>query len=123
MDAAVLNDVPEDLNKFISTVVGSYTAWDVLTFFYDTSGIVKADLREVAVSIGRDITEISPALESLSAEKILSLETREGKTIYTANPSGESHGLIKRFFEFTATRQGRLKTIYIITELRFKKSE
>ena len=123
MDSAVVKDVPEDLMQFISTIVCSYAGWDILTFFYDTRGTVKADTEEVAASIGREIKDVSPLLDAMKQQEVLAAIVKDEKTVYATHTGGKWRQLIKKFIEFTSERQGRLQTIYIITELRFKKSE
>ena len=123
MDSAVVRDVPEDLMQFISTIVCSYTGWDILTFFYDTRGTVKADAEEVAASIGREIKDVSPLLDAMKQQAVLAATVKDEKTVYATHAGGTWRQLINKFIEFTGERQGRLQTIYILTELRFKKSE
>ena len=123
MDSTVVKDVPEDLMQFISTIVCSYTGWDILTFFYDTRGTVKADAEEIAASIGREIKDVSPLLDAMKQQEVLAAIVKDDKTVYATHAGGTWYRLIKKFIEFTGERQGRLQTIYILTELRFKKSE
>lgn len=119
MTAAVLNGIPADLKSFIDKFITSYIAWDILTFFYDTRSKVKADSDEVSMLIGRDGSHVYPVIELMKNEGILSCTQENGRTIYSTNLQGQFYQVIRDFFEFTAKREGRLKTIYMITEKRF----
>lgn len=123
MAQQLINDIPDELKIFIVNIVNSYTAWDILTFFYDTPGTIRADADEVASSIGRDITEVSPVLQSMNVRGILCVTSRDDRVIYAPSQGGSSYQDINRFLNYTSTRQGRLKTIYMITSERCKLGE
>ncbi|MBD3272166.1 MAG: hypothetical protein GF384_06480 [Elusimicrobia bacterium] len=123
METPIHSTVSEDLKSFISHYVSSYAAWDIVTYFYDTPGTIRADVDEIASSIGREPSDIKPILEHLTAMGILFVVDQHTKHLYAPNNKSQVKDLIHKFLRFTATKQGRLKTIYLITSERFKKEE
>lgn len=87
--------------------------------FFDSPGSVKADEEEIALSIGRDPHEVQPVLAFMHSEGLLSSLQVNDKTLFAGNTGHQSYQTVTDFFKYTATREGRLKIIYYITERRF----
>lgn len=123
IEPSIISDIPHDLKDFIVSIVNSYAAWDILTFFYDAHRPIKADLDDVASSIGRDIEQVKSVFDLMQEKEILLVTEKEGKKIFVSNLQGKMYNVISKFLQFTATREGRLKTIYLITSEKFKRVE
>ncbi|MFH1379168.1 MAG: hypothetical protein ABII23_02705 [bacterium] len=123
MESSIIKDIPQELKSFIVTVVNSYTAWDILTYFYDAPRMIKADAEEVASSIGRDTNEVQEVFNGMLTKEVLNSIEQDGKKLYISNLQGKMYTIIDQFLKFTSTREGRLKTIYLITSERFKRAD
>ena len=123
METQILHDMSDELKSFIIQYVNSYISWDILTYFFDTPGIIRADAEEIASSIGRDVEKIQPILETMYTKGILVGMEEHNKRLYSPNTKGSFYSIISKFLQFTATRQGRLQTIYMITAEKFKREE
>lgn len=120
MEASIIKDIPPDLKSFIGLIANSYTAWDILTFFYDAHRQIKADAEEVASSIGRDLEQVKSIFDLMQEKEVLSVIDKNGKKVFVSNTQGKMYNNISEFLKFTSTREGRLKTIYMITAEHFK---
>jgi hypothetical protein len=112
--------IQKSLANFIYTVVNSYAAWDIITYFYSFKIKSGAYFEEIVDTVGRSNEQILQVMHNFVTHGFFSCEKRKGRMYYTLSVNPGKQAQIKDFIKFADSREGRLKIIYLITKYRME---
>lgn len=106
-----MEEIDTEIKLFIENVLTSFIRLDIIKFFYDNHNTADT-LENIARNIGREKEKVEKDLNALVEHGFLK-NNKQGKyDIYSYPSDEEKKTLIKKFMEYSKTREGRLKIIF-----------
>jgi DNA-binding transcriptional ArsR family regulator len=82
--------------RFLRQHLDSFVKWDIVRFFHDNPYAVEtAD--DVARALGREGEEVSEALKTLTASKVLTMKTVSGTAVFSLHRDPAVRALVHEF--------------------------
>lgn len=111
--AKLMDDMPEDLLDFVKTRVNSFIKWDLVRFFQENPHTIDT-VENIAKYAGRSLSAVSPELEELEANGIMSRSLVNDQVVYYLTEDEAMRDLIDRFIAACEDRHFRVKAVYHI---------
>ncbi len=108
----MVDNLDSRLERFIQTYLDSFTAWDLISFFYYNPGVVD-NLQGLAARLGRSAESVAEALEKL-VEKGQVSKKGSPVEVYFYTPDEEFKELVELFNQAIEDRLLRLKILSLL---------
>ena len=111
--AKLMNDMPEDLLKFVKDKVNSFIKWDLVRFFHENPHTIDT-VENIAKYAGRSLMAVKPELEELKASGIMSQTMVNDQPVFYLTEDEAMRDLISSFIVACEDRHFRVKAVYHI---------